>query len=201
MATACMVCRLDQSSVVTGRGGTPEDPGDFTRITRLSGGFPSPGTVVLYSGLLAQWMVILGTSQMPWFHFCLWEIDVFSCTPQWCLEPQGHCSIYGEAKGAVGAGQPWLGFSTSSHESLDVLGGSLTLVLCSASIWCGRSQDQPWSPTLPWGQICPFGFPSCLRGVGLHLLEQAPRIPRTQQGKALACCLGLSSLDLAHTCC
>lgn len=52
-------------------------------------------------------------------------------------------------------------------------------------------------------QICPFGLPSGLRGVGLHPLEQAPCIPQNPAapGKALACCLGLSSLYLAHTYC
>lgn len=164
MATACLVCQSDQSSVVTGRGGTPEDPGDF--VTYLSGGFPSPGTELLCMcpGLPAQWMILLGTSQRSWFHFCLWEFGVFSSTPQQCLEPGGRCSVRGEGKGAVGAGQPWSGFSMSSHESLDALGGSLTLgtVFSFNLVLCyGRSQGQPWSPALPWGhRSVPLAFPA-----------------------------------------
>lgn len=145
---------------IAGRGGTPEDPGDF--VTHLSAGFCSPWTVVLWMcpGLFAHGINFLGTSQRPWFHFCLWEFGVFSLILQWCLEPGGHCSVRGEGQGAVGAGQPWSGFSTSSHESLGVLGRSLTWVLCPASIWYSISQGQPWSPALPWGhRSVPLAFP------------------------------------------
>lgn len=52
----------------------------------------------------------------------------------------------------------------SSHESLDVLGGSLTLgtVFSFNLVLCyGRSQGQPWSPALPWGhRSVPLAFPA-----------------------------------------
>lgn len=78
--------------------------------------------------------------------------------------PGGHCSVHGEGKGAVGAAQPWSGFSTSSHESLDVLGRSLTLGAVSSINLVQQEPGPALESCTPLGtQLCPFGLPSGLR--------------------------------------
>lgn len=125
---------------------------------------------------------------LPFLPLGVWAFFSYSA-----VVPGRCCPIHGEGKGAVGAGQPCSGFSSSSHESLGVLGGSLALaaVLSISLEW--QEPGPALESCIPLGtQVCPFGLPSSLSGVGLHLLEQAPGIPQNQQpqGKLLPAALG-----------